>query len=90
MSVEIRPISTKRSELRKYVKFGIDLYKDNPYFVPPLVYDDVNTLSPTKNPAFEFCEAQSFMAYRDGRPVGRITERDDLNRRPNGIHRHGP
>jgi GNAT superfamily N-acetyltransferase len=55
------------------VKFGIDFYKGNPYYVPPLVHDDVNTLSPTVNPAFEYCEAKSFMAYRDGKPVGRIT-----------------
>ena len=73
MAVEIRPIEPTRSQLRKSVEFGIDLYRDNPYFVPPLVMDDVNTLSPSKNPAFDFCEAQSFMAYRDGRPVGRIT-----------------
>lgn len=73
MSVEIRPIKPTHSELRKYVRFGIDLYKDNEYFVPPLVYDDINTLTPTKNPAFDFCEAQSFMAYRNGDPVGRIT-----------------
>ena len=52
MAIEIRPVSAQsRSELRAYVKFGIDLYKDNPYFVPPLVYDDVNTLSPDKNTA---------------------------------------
>lgn len=73
MAVEIRPVTTSRSDLRKYVKFGIDLYKDSQYYVPPLVYDDINTLSPEKNPAFEFCEAQSFMAYRDGKPVGRVT-----------------
>ncbi len=73
MAIEIRKIGTSRSQLRKYVKFGIDLYSDNPYFVPPLIYDDVNTLSPKVNPAFDYCEAQSFMAYRDGKPVGRIT-----------------
>lgn len=72
MSIEIRPINPTRSELKKFIKFGIDLYTGNPYFVPPLIYDDVNTLTPEKNPAFEFCEAQCFMAYRDGRPVGRI------------------
>lgn len=73
MAIEIRKIEPKRSELKKYVTYGIDLYDGNPYFVPPLVMDDVNTLTPSKNPAFEFCEAQSFMAYRDGKPVGRIT-----------------
>ena len=41
--------------------------------MPPLIFDDVNTLTPGKNPAFEFSEAQSFMAYRDGKPAGRIT-----------------
>lgn len=73
MAIEIKEIAPKRSELKKYVKFGIDLYDGNPYFVPPLISDDVNTLTPSKNPAFDFCEAQSFMAYRDGKAVGRIT-----------------
>ena len=40
--------------------------------VPPLVFDEVETFLPSKNPAFAFCEAQPFMAYRDGKPVGRI------------------
>ena len=73
MEIEIRKVGTRRSELRKFVKYGIDLYRGNPYHVPPLVMDDVNTLSPDKNPAFDFCEAQSFMASRVGKPVGRIT-----------------
>lgn len=73
MSVTVRPISPVKSELRKYVKFQIDLYEGNPYFVPPLIFDDVNTLLPSVNPAFDFCEAQSWMAYRGGKPVGRIT-----------------
>ena len=55
------------------MQFGIDHYAGNPYYVPPLVTDDVNTLSPGVNPAFDFCEAKSFMAYRNGKPVGRIT-----------------
>lgn len=70
--VEIRRIDTSRSSLRKFVKFGIDLYKDNEYYVPSLVMDEANTLSPVKNPAFEFCESAYFMAFRDGKPVGRI------------------
>lgn len=72
MSVEIRAIEPTKSELRKFTKFGISLYDGNPYFVPPLIHDDVNTLSPKVNPAFDFCECQCFMAYRDGKPVGRI------------------
>ena len=73
MAIEIRKINPTQSDLRKYVKFGIDLYKGNSYFVPPLIFDEIDTLRPDKNPAFEFCQAQSFMAYRDGKPVGRIT-----------------
>lgn len=71
--IEIRKVQPTEKELKKFVKFGVDLYKDNPFYVPPLQFDDVNTLLPSKNPAFEYCEAQSFMAYVDGKPVGRIT-----------------
>ncbi len=72
-TIEIRKIAPEGRELKKYVQFGIDLYDGNQWFVPPLVTDDTNPLSPAINPAFEFCEAQSFMAFRDGKPVGRIT-----------------
>lgn len=70
--IEIKAVPPTRKELRKFTQLQIDLYKDNPYFVPPLISDDVDTLDPEKNPAFDFCEAQCFMAYRDGKPVGRI------------------
>lgn len=72
MAVEIKQIPLTKKELTKFVDFAIDLYKDNDCYVPPLVSDDVNTLRPDKNPAFEFCEAACWMAYRDGKPVGRI------------------
>jgi len=72
-NVEIRPIRHTKPELRTYVKFGIDMYSGNPYYVPPLISDEVNTLLPDHNPAFDFCEAQAFMAYRGDEPVGRIT-----------------
>ena len=71
MAIEIRKIDTKGG-LKKFVKWGIDLYKDNDCFVPPLVMDDVNTLDPKNNPAFDFCESIYFMAYDNGKPVGRI------------------
>ncbi len=73
MSLTIQPITAHKKELKKYVQFGIDLYKGNSCYVPPLILDEINTLMPEKNPAFDFCQAQSFMAYRDGVPVGRIT-----------------
>ncbi|MDE6402569.1 MAG: N-acetyltransferase, partial [Muribaculaceae bacterium] len=73
MSVEIKPIEATKSQLKKFIKFGIDHYRGNDCYVPPLIMDDIATLSPDENPAFDFCRAQSFMAYRDGKPVGRIT-----------------
>ncbi len=73
MSVIVKAIQPVKSELKKYVEFGNSLYKDSPYYVPNLVFDDIHTLLPEKNPAYDYCRAQSFMAYRDGKPAGRIT-----------------
>lgn len=73
MAIDIIQIPTRRKDLKRFVKFGIDLYKDNKYYIPPLISGDINTLIPAKNPAFEYCEAQSFMAYKNGAAAGRIT-----------------
>lgn len=87
MSVTIKALHPTRGEVRKYVRFGIDLYKGNPCFVPPLVVDEIATLMPDKNPAYEHCRAQLFMAYRDGKPVGRITAIiNDLVNKKNGSY----
>ena len=67
----IKEVTTK-SELRKFVQFGLDLYKDNPYYCPPIFFDEINTFNPKKNPALEVCEYIAYMAYRDGKIVGRI------------------
>lgn len=74
MAIIIKEIPAKKKELGKFVNFGIDLYKDNEYYVPALVMDELNTLTPEGNPAFDFCESKYFMAFDDttGKPVGRI------------------
>lgn len=73
MAIEIREIKPVKRELLKFVHFPIDtLYKDNPYYVPSLVLDEVDTLTPSKNPAFDFCRSVYYMAFDDGKPVGRI------------------
>ncbi|MDE6160180.1 MAG: N-acetyltransferase [Muribaculaceae bacterium] len=79
----ITALKPTRSELLEYIHFGIDLYKGNSCFVPPLIVDEFDTLNPDKNPASEVCESQSFMAWRDGTPVGRITAiiNRDVNKR---------
>ncbi len=71
MSITIKEIAGNRA-LKKFVKFSIDLYDGNEYYVPALVLDEVGTLSAKSNPAFDFCESVYYMAYRDGNPVGRI------------------
>lgn len=58
--------------MKAFVKFPIKLYKDCPYYVPPLILDELGTLNPKKNPAFDYCEMQLFLAYRNNEIVGRI------------------
>ena len=69
--VEIREVKTQR-DLKRFVNFPDKLYKGNPYYVPTLKMDEMNVLRWHKNPAFTFCEAAYFLAYRDGEIVGRI------------------
>ena len=71
MSVNIVKVENKR-QLKNFIEFGYSLYKNNPYYVPELYGDVMNTLRKDRNSAFEFCEADYFLAYRDGKIVGRI------------------
>lgn len=71
MSVEVRQIHSE-ADMRKFVEFNLKLYKGNPYHVPGLIKDALGTLNPRTNPAFQFCEAAYFLAYRNGEIVGRI------------------
>lgn len=71
MSVSVRPVTTKK-EMKQFICFNYELYKGSPYAVPDLYSDVRDTLDPNKNAAFEFCEAQPFIALRDGKVVGRI------------------
>lgn len=80
MAVEIKKVTTK-AELKKFIRFNYEFYKDNPYSVPDLYDDMLNTFSPQKNAAFEFCEADYFLALRDGKIVGRVAA--IINRRAN-------
>ena len=71
MSVEIKKVETK-SDLKKFIRFNYNLYKNNAYSVPDLYEDMLDTFSPKNNPAFEFCEAEYFLALRNGEIVGRV------------------
>ena len=70
--LEIKEIQPTKKNLKAFTKFQIDLYDGNPWYVPPLISDDVQTLSPSLNPAHDFCDQVLYMAYRDGKVVGRI------------------
>ena len=80
MSVTIKKVATRR-ELKKFRRFNYELYKGNPYSVPDFYEDMLNTFGKQKNPAFEFCEADYFLAYKEGKLVGRVAA--IINRRAN-------
>lgn len=71
MSVQIKTVSTK-AELKTFVRFGNKLYKGNKFYVPSLTIDDMNTLDSNTNAAFEFCQTEYYLAYKDGKVVGRV------------------
>lgn len=71
MAVTIKKVTTKK-ELKRFIRFNYELYKSNPYSVPDLYDDMLNTFNKKKNAAFEFCEAEYFLAYKDGKLVGRV------------------
>jgi hypothetical protein len=71
MAIEIRRVETRR-ELRTFINLPLSMYKGNPCWVPPILFDELATLSKDRNPAFEFSEAEYWLAYRDGKLAGRI------------------
>ncbi|MCC8186586.1 MAG: N-acetyltransferase [Bacteroides sp.] len=71
MSVSIQKVNTS-AELKKFIRFNYKLYKNTPYSVPDLYDDMLATFNKKRNAAFEFCEADYFLAYRDGKLVGRV------------------
>lgn len=71
MGVEIKRVENKK-DLKRFVDFHYDLYEGNEYDAPCLFSDEMNTLRRDKNVAFEFCEAEYFLAYKDGKIVGRV------------------
>lgn len=78
--LEIRTISTPR-EIDEFIDFRTELYKEDPCAVPYLFMDEKDTLSRDRNPSFDFCDAEYYMAYRDGKAVGRVAA--IINKRAN-------
>ena len=67
----IKEVESK-SELKKFIRFNYELYKGNAYAVPDFLEDTLDTFNPKKNAAYEFCQSKLFLAYRDGKIVGRV------------------
>ena len=80
MSVEVIKVETIK-QLKEFVNYNYELYKNCPYAVPELYEDAVNTLRKDRNAAFEFCDADYFLALRDGKIVGRVAA--IINKRAN-------
>src|SRR5438093_8005502 len=76
MPVEVRPVASKR-ELKAFMRLPWRLYRNEPHWVPPLLMDLRKRLDRKKNPFFEHAEAEYFLAWRDGKVVGRISAHID-------------
>lgn len=63
---------TFKPDLKAFIKFPFKLYKDNKYWVPPIIKDELETFNKDKNPAFKNAEARFFLAYRNKQIVGRV------------------
>ncbi|MCK9421773.1 MAG: hypothetical protein M0Q38_04185 [Bacteroidales bacterium] len=70
-TIELKKVRTKK-DLRRFIKVQFQLYKGNQYWCPPMWMDELKTLDRDKNPAFDFCDAEYWIAYRGSEMVGRI------------------
>lgn len=71
MSITVKEVTDKKG-LQAFIRFPQSLYKEHPCYIPPLQRDEEGTLRKDKNPAFDYCEARYWLAYKEGKVVGRI------------------
>lgn len=69
--IEVKEIHSKK-ELKQFIQFSFDLYKNNPYWIPPLVNDELAGFDKKTNPAFKTADAKFYLAYKKGKIVGRV------------------
>ncbi len=72
MSIELRPVRSA-ADRKTYAKLPFTLFKNEPFWVPPLLQDELKVLDPEKNPSLGLSSHESWIAWKDGKPVGRIT-----------------
>lgn len=78
MSVRVTPVRSKR-DLKIFLTLPFKIYKDDPYWVPPLLMEEKKKFDPKKNPFYEHAKVELFLALKNGEPVGRITAHIDEN-----------
>ena len=83
-AITVRPVEDTKA-MKAFIRLPWSIYKDDPQWIPPLISEAKNQLSPKKNPFFEHAEARYFLAYKDGKPVGRISAQIDQL----ALERHG-
>lgn len=71
MALTFKEVTSKR-DLKKFISFQYSLYKENKFWVPPLRFDELHTLSSKINPAFDFCEAKYWLIFNENKIVGRV------------------
>ena len=76
-----------RRQLKKFIKFSWKIYRDDPNWVPPLIFDQLQFFTPGKNPYFSHSKARLFMAFRGEEPVGRISVHE--NNQHSQVHKDG-
>ena len=69
--ISLKEVNTK-SDMRKFVKFPFELYKDSPNWIPPLIHEEIASFDKNKNPVFKDADAWFYVALKDNRIVGRI------------------
>jgi len=71
MSIEIKTVESKK-DLKTFVKFPFKIFRDNKYWVPQLILDEMEIFNRDRNPAYESADSKQFLAYKDGELAGRI------------------
>lgn len=69
--IQLKELKTSK-ELKEFVKFPFKLYKNNPYWVPPIINDELESFDKTKNPVFKHADARFYIAIRNQEIVGRV------------------
>lgn len=82
--IVIKEVQAKK-DLKRFINFPLFLYKDNPYYAPPLYSDELSDWNPKKNPAYEHCNKKMFLAYKNNKIAGRIAAIKNYHENKNRI-----